>query len=124
MSKAKELDDLAVWVNARRCVRNIYQLTAKAPGRHDYSYCNQLRSASVSIMSNIAEGYGRSSDKDSARFLDIARGSALETQSLVCVGLDVTYLDPETFDELTDILDHIIAQITSLSRYLRDGRIN
>ncbi len=70
-------------------------------------------------MSNIAEGYGRSTDRDFARFLDIARGSALEAQSLICVGLDVEYMDEGTFDELMEAADHIVAQITSLSRYLR-----
>ena len=119
MAGKKKLDQLDVWMNSREHVQRIYRLTSASPCLRDYAFCSHIRSAAISIMANIAEGYGRSSDKDFARFLDIARGSALEVQSLICVGVDAGYVGQEAFDELTDALVHIVAQITSLSQYLR-----
>ena len=120
MSTVKKLQGLDVWVNSRSLVRSIYSVTASASWKHDFNFVNQLRSASVSTMSNIAEGYGRSSTREFARFLDIARGSAFEVQSLVCIGTDVGYLDQKTADQLLETADHIVAQITSFKRYLRN----
>ena len=119
MAAANKLEHLDVWVNAKALVRRVYQITRSETIRRDYAYCNQIRSAAISIMSNIAEGFGRSSDKEFARFLDIARGSGMETQSLLHVGVDVGYLEQATFHELHMASDHIIAQITSLARHLR-----
>lgn len=70
-------------------------------------------------MSNIAEGFGRSSDREFARFLDISRGSTFETQSLIHLGSDLAYIDEATTRELVSVSFQVIAQVTSLSQYLR-----
>jgi len=121
MAAADNLQSLDAWVNARALVKRIYQFTTPSPTRLDFAYCDQIRRAAISVMANIAEGFGRSSDKEFARFLDIARGSGLETQSLLFVGTDVNYLDQATFEELFDASDRVVAQITSLTRYLREN---
>jgi len=122
MAAADKLEDLGVWANHRTLVKRIYQITTAARTRQDFGYRSPIRRASISIMANIAEGFGRSSDKEFARFLDIAGGSGVETQTLLHVGADVKYLDKDTFDELFKASDQVIAQITSLSRYLRENR--
>jgi len=70
-------------------------------------------------MSNIAEGFARGSDKDFAHFLDIARGSSLEVQSLLYVALDVGYIDQQQFERLYKLADETVSLIIGFSAYLR-----
>ena len=77
--------DLEIWKLSRQFCSNIYSVTALFPDSEKFGITNQLRRASVSIPSNIAEGCSRSSNKDLAQFLEIAIGSAyeIETQLLI-----------------------------------------
>ena len=86
---------LIVWQKTRVLVKEIYQLTKLLPEDERFGLTSQMRRAAVSILSNIAEGAGRGTDKDFARFLDMAIGSSfeLESQAIVCVDLDFI---PET----------------------------
>lgn len=79
--------DLIVWQKAMDLATEVYRLTKKLPKDELYALTNQLRRAAVSIPSNIAEGNGRFSQREYARFLSIARGSKseVETQLLLCV---------------------------------------
>jgi four helix bundle protein len=73
-------------------------------------------------MSNIAEGFARKSDKEFARFLDMARGSAIEVQSLLYVALDVHYMDGHQFERLHRLADEAASLIGGLTSYLRGAR--
>ena len=99
--------ELTVWKKSMELVKEIYTLTKKLPKEETYGLCDQMRRAAVSIPSNIAEGNGRKSLTDYARFLDIARGSEyeLETQLQICVMLGyLTEKDTEkAFDLITQI---------------------
>jgi four helix bundle protein len=70
-------------------------------------------------MSNVAEGLARKTDKDFAHFLDIAKGSAVETRSLLYVALDVCYIDTAAFQRLFNLASETIALIGGFSSYLR-----
>jgi four helix bundle protein len=70
-------------------------------------------------MSNIAEGFGRHSDKDFAHFLDVARGSCAEVQSLLYVALDAEYIAQPDFGRLYELADATLALIAAFSNYLR-----
>jgi len=70
-------------------------------------------------MSNVAEGFGRKSDKDFARFLDMAKGSVVEVQSLLYVALDVRYIDEQGFQRLNQLADETASLIGGLTSYLR-----
>jgi len=82
--------ELVVWQKSMELVKEIYTITKKLPKEEIYGLSDQMRRAAVSIPSNIAEGNGRKSLVDYARFLDIARGSEyeLETQLQICIMLN------------------------------------
>ena len=81
--------DLIVWKKAMELTKTAYLLARILPKEENYALGDQIRRSSVSIPSNIAEGYGRTSQRDYARFLSMARGSSyeLETQILLCIDL-------------------------------------
>ena len=72
-----------VWQNSRKLVKQIYDLTGKFPLEEKFGLANQIQRAAVSIPSNIAEGYGRNSDKEMIRFLSIAKGSLYESGNTI-----------------------------------------
>jgi four helix bundle protein len=87
MAAIKRFEEIKAWQKARVMVREVYKACAAGTLSKDYGLKDQICRAAVSSMSNIAEGFGRNSNKDFAHFLDIARGSAMETQSLLYVAL-------------------------------------
>ena len=100
MPTFKKLEDIQAWQKARQVTRMIYQLTNNGMFAKDFGLRNQIQRASVSIMANIAEGFGRRSDKEFANFLNMAHGSASETQSHLYVALDLGYVDQASFDQV------------------------
>ena len=93
-------EDLIAWQKARELTKAIYEITRQRPLATDPGLADQLRRASVSIMSNIAEGFDRGSRPEFHRFLSIATGSCGETRALLVVASDAGYLDGATFDRL------------------------
>jgi four helix bundle protein len=107
--------------------RQIYTLGKTSVGlRRDRRLRDQLQAASVSIMSNIAEGFSRRTDKEFTQYLFVAKGSTAEVQSLLYVALDQEYFSPQDFSELYDKADAIAriisGFITSLLKDLRRAR--
>lgn len=92
MAVFRKFEDIIAWQKAREATRKVYRLTTEGEFSRDYDLRNQIRRASVSIMANIAEGFGRRSDKEFANFTNIAHASATETQSHLYVALDLGYL--------------------------------
>jgi len=78
-------EDLEAWQHARRLVRGIYNLTRDEPLCRDFGICGQVQRASVSIMSNIAEGFERTHISEKTQFYNVARGSSAEVRSLLYV---------------------------------------
>lgn len=97
MALIKRFEDIRAWQEARTLTRQIYKLSNTGPFAKDFGLRNQIREAAVSSMSNIAEGFDCDSNKEFARFLGIARRSAVEVQSLLYTALDVGYIDENTF---------------------------
>lgn len=84
--------DLVVWQKAKEFVKIVYALAKKLPVEERYALSDQIRRAAVSIPSNIAEGNGRTSTKDYAHFLSIARGSLFEVMNQLEIADDLGYL--------------------------------
>jgi four helix bundle protein len=97
MAGIKHFEDVRAWQEARQLTRQIYKLCDSGSFAKDFGLRDQIRRAAVSSMTNIAEGFDCDSSKEFARFLGIARRSAVEVQSLLYVALDVGYIDENTF---------------------------
>lgn len=119
MTTIRRFEDIKAWQAARVIVRDVYALVDGTKLARDFGLRDQLTRAAVSVMSNIAEGFGRHSAKDFARFLDLSRASATEVQSLLYVASDVGYVDSQRTAVLRQKLDECIAMIAGFQRYLR-----
>lgn len=91
MGKVERFEDLVAWQKARELTKQIYLLTKSQPLSKDFGLCNQIQRASVSIMSNLAEGCERGGRPEFYQFLVIAKGSCAEIRSQLYVALDVGY---------------------------------
>jgi four helix bundle protein len=93
----QQFEDLVAWQHARSLTSSVFRLTRETPLRQNRGICDQIQRVSVSIMSNIAEGYERGSAKDDHRHLWYAKASCAEVRSLLYVALDGGFIDQETF---------------------------
>jgi four helix bundle protein len=109
--KVETFEDLLDWQKGIALAKEVYSLTREGPLSRDYGLRDQLQRAAVSIPTNIAEGFERSSTKDYVRFLDIAKGSAGELRSLLRVAFEIGYLGQSAYEKLH-------AHVTELSRFL------
>lgn len=123
MATFKKLEDIQVWQKARELTRKIYEVTANGKFAQDYGLKGQIQRASVSIMANIAEGFGRRSDKEFANFLNIAHGSVSEVQSHLYVALDLSYIGTASFAELNGLGDEVSRMSLVLAQHLRKSKL-
>jgi four helix bundle protein len=98
MTVIQRFEDIKAWQEARELVKMIYSITNKELFSRDFGMRDQIRRAAVSVMANIAEGFDCESKVEFARFLGIARRSAVEVQSLLYAALDTKYIDQEEFE--------------------------
>ena len=92
MAMISRFEDIQAWQEARQLVKMVYKLTCSGMFSKDYGLRDQIQRASVSAMTNIAEGFDCESKAEFARFLGIARRSAVEVQSLLYAAFDVEYI--------------------------------
>ena len=100
-------EDLIAWQKARSLTGAVYAATRDAKFARDFGLVDQIRRATVSVMSNIAEGFERSSATEFHRFLFMAKGSCAEVRSQLYVALDAGYIDASTFDALMDRAEEV-----------------
>ncbi|HAF22273.1 MAG TPA: four helix bundle protein [Blastocatellia bacterium] len=124
MATFKRFEDIQAWQKARRLTSRIYNVTASERFAQDFGLRNQIQRASVSVMANIAEGFGRHSDKDFANFLSMAHASVSEVQSHLYVALDLSYVQKHVFEELYGLLDEIGRLTFRLAVHLRTSDKN
>ncbi len=99
MAMIQRFEDIQAWQEARKLVKMIYALTNKDLFSKDFGMRDQIRRASVSVMANIAEGFDCESKVEFARFLGIARRSAVEVQSILYAALDAEYINNDEFKQ-------------------------
>jgi four helix bundle protein len=121
MPRIQRFEDLEAWKIARWISREVYSLSRSGRLASDFGLRDQMRRASVSIMSNIAEGFERDGDREFLNFLSIAKGSAGEVRSLLYVALDAGYISEEEFSTVCDRLAECARVIAGLSKYLRQS---
>ncbi len=117
----KDFRELKVWEKAHELTLSIYRATDTFPKDELYGLTAQVRRASMSIATNIAEGCGRGSDADFAHFLQIAMGSACETEYQLVLSHDLGYLQPDQYQGLQESIEEIKRMISSLLKTLRAG---
>ena len=101
--KVEKFEDLVAWQKARELTRQIYRASNEANFSKDYGLRDQVRRASVSIMSNIAEGFDRGGRAEFHQFTVIAKASCAEVRSQLYVALDAGYIDKDRFNQLYDM---------------------
>jgi four helix bundle protein len=89
----ERFEDLKCWIAARELVKLVFTACNSGKLARDFGTSDQIRRAAVSVMNNIAEGFGRSSRREFIRFLDIAQSSALEVKSMTYILDDLSYVD-------------------------------
>jgi len=114
----KDFRTLNVWQKSHKLAVNVYQLTSNFPKEEQYGITSQLRRAIISIPTNIAEGCGRGSDKDFAKFVQIAIGSASESEYLVLLSNELGYLTKDNSVQFIEIICEIKKMLTSLIKNL------
>lgn len=111
--------DLKVWKESIQLVSELYRVTNHFPGQEKWGLINQIRKASVSVPSNIAEGAARHSEKDFLRFLHISMGSLAELETQLIISKNLGYLDSKVFDNLFRQMNHIQKMLFGLIKKLR-----
>jgi len=119
MTQINRFEDIEAWKHARSLAKAVYEATRSDRFGRDYGLCNQIQRAAVSVISNIAEGFSRQTDKEFVQFLHIAKGSTSEIQSQLYVALDLCYVSQEEFDDLYKRADEVARLISGFIRYLK-----
>lgn len=114
--KIEKFTDLVAWREAHTLVVLMYKITKSFPSNESFGITNQMRRAAVSITSNIAEGFSRTSLKEKKQFYTIAKGSLTELQSQLLIARDVGYLPKENFDTLAHQTVLVSKLLTGLKR--------
>ena len=120
--KITRFEDIEAWQLSRELTRSIYKVTKNHSFSKDYGLRDQICRASVSIMSNIAEGFNAGSHADFARFMSYAQRSGAEVQAHLYVALDQNYLDRDTFHDLYEIISKTSAKIGAFIKYLKHSQ--
>ena len=117
--KMKSYRDLIVWQKSMMLVTQIYLITKELPNNELYGLTSQIRRSSISLPSNIAEGYGRNSTNDYIRFLQIASGSLYEVQTQLEICRNLEYLSKDIFNEIYEQSREIERMLNSLIRKIK-----
>jgi four helix bundle protein len=121
LNRIERFEDILAWQKARVLTKDIYASTKAGAFARDFGLKDQIQRASVSTMSNIAEGFERGGDKEFAQFLSNSKGSCGEVKSQLYVALDQGYIAPVTFDKLYASADEVGRLVFGFMHYLRES---
>lgn len=116
--KIERFEDIETWKEARALVKAVYGTLHDC---RDWGYKDQIQRASISVMSNIAEGFDRGSNKEFIQFLVVARGSVSEVKSLAYAGADIGHLSADSFECISNKCGNISNMINGFIRYLNSA---
>ena len=120
MSSISSYKDLLIWKKGIVLVVKVYQLTKAFPTEELYALTSQIKRASVSIPSNIAEGYGRNTDKSFSHFIDISRGSLCELETQLIIAKELGFIvNFELYNEILELIIEESKMINVFSKSLK-----
>jgi four helix bundle protein len=124
MSRIQRFEDLEAWKLARALNSLIYSASGAGDFHRDFALRDQIRRASISIVSNIAEGFERDGDKEFTQFLFMAKGSCGEVRSQLYLALDCGYISQAQFSELVGKAIEVSRIISGLINYLKHSQLS
>jgi four helix bundle protein len=119
--KFSRFEDIEVWQLARKFVSQIYEITNNDNFKKDFVLRDQIRRASLSIISNISEGFERQSNLEFIRFLFIAKASSGEARAQLYVAFDLKYINQDDFNVLLAESEKISKSISGFIKYLKSS---
>ncbi|MBA9073305.1 four helix bundle protein [Flavobacterium gossypii] len=118
MGKFNSFEEINSWQKSRIFNKKVYLITENESFKKDFDLARQIRRASVSISSNIAEGFERNTDKEFIYFLYVAKASAGEVRSQLYLALDLNYITKQDFEELLFEITEISKLLSGFIKYL------
>ena len=112
-------EKLEVWQNVRKFVKDIYKITETFPVKEQFGITNQIRRASLSITANISEGFSWQTNKEKARFINIAYSSSWEIINFLILSRDLEFLNEEEYTKLRSDIEYISNQLNALYKKLK-----
>ena len=123
MARIDRFEDIEAWKRARELTRKVYACSKRREFARDFGLKDQIRRASVSTMSNIAEGFERGGNQEFIQFLATAKGSSGEVRSQLYIALDEGYISREQFDELYSDATAVSKMVSGFMEYLRKSNL-
>ena len=123
MARIERFEDIRSWRKSRELTKQIYVITSQGNFKRDFGLRDQIRKASVSIVSNIAEGFERGGDQEFLQFLAIAKGSCGEVRAQLYIALDQGYLQREDFETLSTLATEISRLLSGFMKYLQQSSL-
>lgn len=123
MSNIRSYKDLIVWQRTLQLAKEIYRLTKHFPSEEQFGLVSQMRRAVVSILSNIAEGSGRSFAKEWRQFYSFAYGSSLELESQLILSRELEFAPNNDFQKSFDLLEEVSKMLQSILRNLKTSKL-
>lgn len=110
----KSYKDLLIWQRSKTLVVTVYKIVSKFPKEELFALTSQIKRCSISVPSNIAEGWGRDTNKNFINFLNIAKGSLYELETQLIIASDLKYIEISTAEEISIEINEISKMIVSL----------
>lgn len=123
MATAKKFEELEVWVKAKELSVEVYKITNDGEFKKDFGLRDQIRRATVSIVSNIAEGFERNGNKEFAQFLSLAKGSAGEVRAQLYIAIELNYINETDFNLLIGKVTEVSKMLSGLMGYLKQTEL-
>ena len=117
--KTNTFRELEAYMHGKTVVKEVYRLLERFPREEQYALCDQLRRAAISITSNIAEGSGRTSNKEKIHFLEFSYASLMEVVSQLDVAMDLGYITEEEFNNFEVMADRESRLLSGLTAYFQ-----
>ena len=116
----KTFRDLLIWQKSMALITNCYTISANFPKEEQFGLTSQIRRCAISIPSNIAEGFGRGTNKEYYRFLTISLGSLFEFQTQIEIAYNLNYITLENFNKLYENSRELERMLTSFMNKIKD----